>query len=235
MGADGFSLVAEMEAKHVAKGAQKFAATLEVGDRALGWTVVHIPFVPSKVWPEMVRLRVRGTVNGFAFRSSLFPVPGGDGMFVLVNKAMQAGGKVRLGQTAEFVLEPDMEARPAELPEELEVLLDEDEQLRGFYDELSEYARREIGKWIAGVKSAESRVKRAEQVAERLMGAMEAEVELPPVIARAFRARPRAKAGWEKLTKTQRRNELMAVFYYQSPEAREKRVGKLCDLAESKA
>jgi len=64
---------------------------------------------------------------------------------------------------------------------------------------------------------------------------MEGEKELPPVIAAAFRRRPKAKTGWAKMTPAQRRGELMAVFYYKTPEAREKRVGKLCDLAEKKA
>jgi hypothetical protein len=37
------------------------------------------------------------------------------------------------------------------------------------------------------------------------------------------------------MTVQQRRNELMAIFYYQSPDARAKRVEKLCELAERKA
>jgi len=78
-------------------------------------------------------------------------------------------------------------------------------------------------------------MKRAEQMAERLLATMEAEVELPPIIVAAFRRRPKARLGWEKMTPLQRRNELMAVFYYQTPEAREKRLGKLCDGAEKKA
>jgi uncharacterized protein YdeI (YjbR/CyaY-like superfamily) len=152
-----------------------------------------------------------------------------------VNKAAQAGGKVRLGQVAEFTLEPDMEERAAELPDELAVLLDEEEGLREWYDALTEYTRREIGKWIYGVKSEASQMKRVEQVAERLLATMEAEVTLPPVVERAFRSRPKARAGWAKMTPLQRRGELMAVFYYQTPEAREKRVGKLCDGAEKRA
>ena len=213
---------------------KKFRAVLEPLGPALGWTIARVPFEPADVWKQMVRLRVRGEVNGFAFRTSLFPDPRG-GFFLLVNKAMQQGGDVRLGETAEFRLEPDLEERPAELPDELAVLLDEVEGLRGWYDELTEYTRREIGKWIAGVKSDASRMKRAEQMAERLLATMEAEVELPPIIVAAFRRRPKAKAGWEKMTPLQRRNELMAVFYYQTPEAREKRLGKLCDGAEKKA
>jgi len=213
---------------------KRFKAVLEKLGDGLGWTIARVPFEPSEVWKGMVRLRVRGTVNGFEFRTSLFPVTGG-GYFLLVNKAMQRGGDVGRGELAEFTLEPDMEAREAELPDELAVLLDDEPGLREWYDELSEYTRREIGKWVLGVKSDEARMRRAEQIAERLLGAMEGEKELPPAIAAAFRRRPKAKAGWEKMTVTQRRNELMAVYYYQTPEAREKRVRKLCEMAEKRA
>ena len=221
--------------------AKKFKATLELERGGLGWTIVQVPFVPSKVWPDMVRLRVRGTISngpgdGFAFRNSLFPMAGQPGVFfLLVNKAMQKGGRVALGSVADFVLEPDLDDRPAELPDDLAMLLDDEPGLRGFYDELSESNRREIGKWCALAKSDEAKRHRAEQVAERLLGAMEGERELPPFVEAAFRARPKARAGWAKMTLLQRRQELMAVYYYQSPEAREKRVRKLVEAAEKRA
>ncbi len=208
---------------------------LERGDNGLGWTVARVPFVPAEVWPEMVRLRVKGSVNGFAFRNSLFPYRAGGGLYLLVNRAMQEGGGVRLGAMTEFVLEPDTDPRPAELPEELAALLDDEPGLRGFYDELSESMRRELGKWCLSPKSEESRLARMGQAAERLLGAMEGERELPPVLEAAFRARPKARAGWSTMTVTQRRQELMAVFYYVSPEARAKRVRKLVEEAEKRA
>ena len=220
---------------------QQFRAVLERLGDGLGWTIAHIPFAPAEVWPKMVRLRVKGEVAAVhgskkaAFQTSLFPISGGGGFFLLVNKAMQSGAGVRAGDTAEFLLEPDMEPRAAELPDELAVLLDDEPGLRGWYDDLTEYTRREIGKWILSVKSEDARMRRAEQMAERLLATMEGERELPPVIAVAFRRRPRAKAGWEKMTPAQRRGELMAVFYYQTPDAREKRVSKLCDAAEKRA
>ena len=214
--------------------AKRFEARLELLQDGLGWTIVRVPFVPHEAWKTMVRLRVKGEVNGFAFRNSLFPF-GDGGYFLLVNKATQKAGGVRLGEIAEFRLEPDLEPRPAELPDELAVLLDEEPGLREWYDELSESMRREIGKWIGLAKGDEARMRKAEQMAERLLGAMEGEKELPPVIAVAFRKRPKAKAGWEKMTVVQRRQHLLGVFYYQSVEAREKRVGKLCDEAEKKA
>ncbi|HWZ52326.1 MAG TPA: YdeI/OmpD-associated family protein [Granulicella sp.] len=226
--------------------AKRFQAVLERGDRALGWTIARVPFEPGTVWKEMVRLRVRGEVNGFAFRTSLFPYAargaadggGAGGFYLLVNRAMQAGARVELGDTAEFRLEPDLEPREAELPDELAVLLESAESdapgLRAWYDGLSEYTRREIGRWVLGVKSAEARMRRAQQMAERLLATMEAEVELPPVIEAAFRLRPKARAGWGRMTAAQRRGELFAVFYYQTPEARQRRVEKLVEMAEGR-
>jgi hypothetical protein len=215
---------------------RRFEALLEKERGGLGWTIVRVPFTPSDVWPQQIRLRVRGTVNGFAFRSSLFPYSNEPGaFFLLVNRTMQQHARIREGQRGIFELDADLDPRPADLPEELDALLDEAEGLRDFYNGLTEYMRREIGKWIGGVKSDEARLRRAQQMAERLLNTMEAEIELPPLIARAFQLRPRAQAGWAKLTAQQRLSELMAVFYYQSPEARDKRLDKLCALAESKA
>ena len=202
-------------------------------ESGLGWTIVRVPFRPGEVWPDMIRLRVCGEVNGVPFRSSLFS--DGAGYYLLVNRETQRKGEVAQGDTVEVTLGPDLEPRPAELPDELALLLEDEAGLREWYDALSESMRREIGKWVLGVKSEESRMRRAKQMAERLLGAMEAEAELPPVIARAFRARPKAKLGWERMTTTQRRQELLGVFYYQTPEAREKRLQKLLDTAERRA
>ena len=213
---------------------KKFKATLEYGLLGLGWTVAKLPFDPHDAWKQMVRLRVRGEVKGVEFRTSLFPHPDG-GMCVMLNRHIQREAGVALGSVVEITLQPDLDPRPAELPDGLAVLLDEEPGLRDWYDALRESARREIGKWINGVKSEEARLRRCEQMAERLLGAMEGEKELPPVLAAAFKRRPKAKAGWAKLTDTQRRMSLLAIFYYQSPEAREKRVEKLCDEAEKKA
>lgn len=199
---------------------------------------MRLPFEPSEawprqLWPDKVRLRVRGEVGKFAFRTSLFPDPRG-GYFLPVTGAMKAAAGVERGSLAEFSLEPDPEPRPAELPEDLAVLLDGQAGLRAWYDTLSESVRREIGKWCAGVKGEGAKLRRAQQMAERLLSTKESERDLPPVLAQAFRARPKARAGWALLTETQRRGELMAVFSYGTPEARQRRIDKLCDRAESR-
>ena len=88
---------------------------------------------------------------------------------------------------------------------------------------------------MQGVKTDEARLRRAQQVAERMLYTLEAEQELPPAIAHALDSRPKAKAGWAKMTPTQRRMELFAVGYYQQPDSRGKRIDKLCAEAEKRA
>ena len=220
---------------------KRFKATLQKGSEGLGWTIARLPFDPHTVWTQMLRLRVRGGVSSWnggsvAFRTSLFPVPGESGQYLLlVNNRVQREAGITVGSVAEFCLEADLEPRPAELPDDLAELLDEEPGLRAYYDSLSESMRREIGKWVMDVKSDAAQRKRSEQMAERLLGAMEGEQELPPIVAVAFRKRPKAKAGWAKMTQTQRRQELLAVFYYQGIEARARRVEKLCENAERRA
>ena len=88
-------------------------------------------------------------------------------------------------------------------------------------------------------KSAAVRVKRAEQMAEWMMLAMEGERVTPPILEAAFQRSPKARDAWRALTPTQRRGQLLGIFYYQSPEARQKRTQKAIEealrIAEKKA
>lgn len=198
---------------------------LERDGTTLNWTIVKVPFDPTKEWPERKGLRVRGTINGFGFRTSLFRMKRGE-FFLLVNKPMQKGAGVTFGSVAEVVLEPDVEKRLVRTPPELEKLLREDRGLRKWHDALNESSRKWIGDFISQPRSVGSRVKRAEQMAERMMLAMEGERTPPPILEAIFRRQPRARGAWEALTPLQRRQNLLGIFGYQSPESRQKRADK---------
>ena len=219
----------------MADRAKRFKAVLEPLGDGLGWVVAWLPFDAAKAWKKMVRQRVTVEVGGEVFRTSLFAGSRRAGQFVLVNKKMQRAADAGVGTMVEFAIAPDLQEREAELPDELAVLLDDEPGLREWYDSLTEYTRREIGKWVMEPKSEATRMRRTEQMAERLLATMEGERELPPVLDAAFRLRPKARVGWARMTPTQRRGELLAVFYYQTPEAQLKRVQKLCDAAERHA
>ena len=217
---------------------KSFEATLERLRSNLGWIIVWIPFNVHKVWGSRGRLKVRGEINGFDFRTSLFPTRKGD-HFLLVNKKMQAGAGAKEGSLAEFLLEPDTEERVITIPAELKRILAEDRSFRRWFDALNYSIRKWLADWITQPKSAEARNRRAEQVAEQLLSTMEAERELPPALKLAFTRDPRALEGWNLMSPSHRRGLLIAIFYYRSPDARARRVDKVVEeaiaLAEKKS
>jgi uncharacterized protein YdeI (YjbR/CyaY-like superfamily) len=205
------------------KPLRKFRALLEPDGTRLRWTVARVPFDVKKAWPERRGLRVCGTINGFAFRTALFPDPRGEGHVLLVNKKMQAGAGVRQGVRAAIVLEPDLGEREALMPEELERALRGVAGLRRWYETMTPSRKRDIGKYVGEPKSAASRRKRAEEMAERMALTMDGEKDPPPILRAAFQRQPLAEAAWQALTPAGRRNHLLGIFYYRTADAREKR------------
>ena len=206
--------------------AKSFQATLERMRSRLMWVIIRIPFDVAKVWGARGRFKVKGEINGFAFRTSLFPTRQGHHI-LLVNNRMQRAAKAAPGSVAQFHLEPDTEERIVTVPVELKRALAEDHSLRRWFDQLNYSTRKWITDWITQVRSAEARTRRAGQIAEHLMAVMDAERELPPILQVAFARDPRAREGWERMSPSQRRGHLLGIFYYRNPEARARRVAKV--------
>src|SRR5713101_1983152 len=210
--------------------AKYFRATLERMDSKLGWVIIPIPFDVSKIWGSRGKVRVKGEIDGFAFRASVFPT--GKGFHcLLVNNRMQAGANAAPGDVAQFRLEPDTAKRVAIVPAELRRILNKDRSLRRWFDQLTFSMRKWFCDCVVNVKNPASRVRRAEQVAEQLFSTMEAELDLPPVLKLAFARDPRAYQGWQSMSPLQRRGYLLAIFYYRSPAARDRRIAKMLEAA----
>lgn len=204
---------------------KSFEAVLErTGDR-LNWTIIRVPLDVAKVWGRRGQLRVKGEINGFAFQTSLFPTGDGHHMMI-VNKKMQAGGKTYVGGKARFKLEPDTAPRELKTADELTAVLRQSKRLQKYFDSFNHSMQKYITELVAEGKHKETRLRRADQIAERLMQTMEAERELPPVLQLAFRQNPRAREGWEKMPAGHRRGHLFAISSYRNPESRARRVAK---------
>ena len=210
---------------HARSTSKTFTATLERSGDRLNWTVIRVPLNVSTVWGVRGQLRVKGEINGFAFRTSLFP-DGKGGHVMIVNKKMQAGGKAAPGAKAKFSLEPDDAPRRISPPCELLQVLEQSKRLKKYYESLSYSYRNYISSWIGEARQAETRERRAEQMAERLMLAMEAEQELPPVLRIALDRNPKARAGWELMPPGHRRGHLLGIFGYRNPESQGRRVAR---------
>lgn len=207
-----------------------FKATLERIDSPLKWVMVLVPFNAGKVWGKRGQVKVKGEINGFAFRTSLFP-DGNGGHRLLVNKQMQRGAKAAPGMSARFRLEPDNAVRVVAVPVELQRALSEECSLRKWFDGLSYSLRNELCKQIARAGNPALRLRRAERLAEFLLSAKEAERELPPALQNALSQNSLAHEGWRLMSPARRRGHLLGIFYYQSSGSRERRMAKAMEDA----
>ena len=210
-------------------GPKTFRVFLQRIESRINWIIVRVPNV-EETWGTRGRLAVKGEINGFPFRSSLFPSKQGDHLMI-VNKRMQVATRLAEGDRATLRLKPDLGKRTARIPLELKRVLDKDRTLREWFHKLNYSTRKWFGEWVSDVKSAEARARRAEQIGERLLLTMEAERELPPILKVAFAREPRAAEGWELMTHAKRRSHLLAIFYYRTPGSRARRVQQVIEEA----
>lgn len=117
-----------------------------------------------------------------------------------------------------------------EMPELLIEAFDGDRDLRAWAGTLRGSWQKAIAVWVMEPKGKEARQRRCAQMAERLLQTMEAEQELPPLLAQRFRRTKDAIAGWENLTLSCRREFLMAIFGARREEAREKQIIKMVEV-----
>jgi Domain of unknown function (DUF1905)/Bacteriocin-protection, YdeI or OmpD-Associated len=192
---DGTSVDFSGEDCMALSAAKRFRAVLEPANNGLGWVIVRLPFNVEKTWKKMVRLRVKVEIGGEIFRISLFGDALRGGHFVLVNKRMQKAAYAKVGAMVEIAIEPDLEERKPVTTIEFEKLLKREKRLAKWHGQQSESMQYEVGKWLNAVKSSETRQRRAEQMAERMLLTMEGEKVLPPVLEVAFNRVPAARRG----------------------------------------
>ncbi len=201
---------------------KKFTAPLkkldDTGSANLGWRVLDVPFDVKKAFGKGGRLPVTGAVNGFPFRTSLFP---------LMNKNMQQGANATsLGAKVEVSLELDEETRTVEIPALLKKAIEEDKDLLAYYKSLSYSMRKYFFDHVTSPKSKLIQKKRVEELAIILMEMRDGEQTPPPMLEAEFARNPKAKKGWERMSPTQRRGHLWGIFYYITPESKAKRLAK---------
>lgn len=192
----------------------------------LGWKIVDIPFDVKRAFGKAGRVPVRGTVNGFPFRTSLFPRKNGL-HFLMLNTAVQKGAGVsQLGDLVRVEIEVDDEKRTVTTPPVLASVLSEEDGLLEYFTALNYSTKKWIVESVLAPKNAEARRRKAEQVAVQVYEMKSGEEFPPPILEAAFVHNPLARAGWEKSSPSAKRGHLWGIFYYKTPEAREKRLGK---------
>jgi hypothetical protein len=134
-----------------------FAVKLE-GKKGSSVAWLNAPFDVVKVFGTRARVPVRGTINGFPFRTSLMPMGGCHGM--AVNKTMRDGAGVQAGDKVSIVMERDEDERIVEAPLLLKKELAKSKTARVNWKKLSFTSQKEIALSISGAKQEETRQRR---------------------------------------------------------------------------
>jgi hypothetical protein len=145
---------------------KRFRVLLEQ-DEMSETTAITIPFDVHKVFGTRARVPVRGTINGFPFRSSIFPL--GEGKhYMVVNKAVRAGAKVKGGEMISVVMERDDEPRVITPPEDFARALNANREAKAAWEKLSYSHQKEYAGAIAEAKKPETRTRRIEKAVAEL-------------------------------------------------------------------
>lgn len=141
----------------------RFEATIV--KRKGGGRLVAVPLDVPALFGR-VRAPVRGSVNGFPYRSTIIKY--GDTYYLGLNKKTREGAGVDAGDLVRVEMELDNAPRVVEVPPELAVALDAAPDARERFDQLSFTHRTEYARWVAEAKLDESRQRRVEQAVELL-------------------------------------------------------------------
>lgn len=113
-------------------------------------------------------IRIKGTINGFAFTKFLVPVKNGP-YRLFVNMIALKGAKTNAGEVAEFMIEQDEENLEKEfpMPERMAELLKAKNLVTAF-EALPYHRRKDILRYLHGVKTTETLERNIQKVIAQL-------------------------------------------------------------------
>jgi hypothetical protein len=145
----------------------KFNAELKRPEGVGTWTYVDIPKELMATFGNKGQLRVRGTVNGYSFRSSA--MPHGDGThYLVINRVIREAIGAIQGDTVRIILQPDLEERKVTPPEDLAKALDGNQTAKSAFQALSYSHQKQYVEWIESAQQSSTREKRIVKTIEML-------------------------------------------------------------------
>ena len=142
-------------------GPFRFRVKLE-GVEGMETAALRPPFDVPTVFGTRARVPVRGTVNGYPFRSSLCNM--GSGHMMVVNRTIRTGGKCEAGDIVDVVLERDRQQRTVEVPAAIEKVIASNKTAQATWDSLSYTHRKEWMRALTEAKREETKAARMKKL-----------------------------------------------------------------------
>jgi hypothetical protein len=126
-----------------------------------------VPFNVQEEYGSKARVFVKGTIDGFPYRSSIAPMGNGKHA-MLLNKVMRNAIGKSYGDTVKVVMERDDAKRIIEIPEDFKKALDLNPVVKNIFDTYAYTHRREFVNWITSAKKPETRQRRIIQAIDKI-------------------------------------------------------------------
>ena len=140
-------------------GATQFQAILERPEGVGTWTYLAIPFDAHTKYGSRGQVKVKGTIDGEPFRSTL--LPRGDGShYLVVPRPLRDKIGASAGAKVTVVLEMDQVAREVKVPRDLLAALRKVKGAKAAFVRLPPSHRKEYVVWIESAKKVETRQRR---------------------------------------------------------------------------
>lgn len=125
------------------------------------------PFDAQAVFGTKGQVKVRGTLDGESYRSSLQPMGDGTHSMIVTKAILNALGKAP-GDTVQVVMEEDTENRTIAVPDDFRAALDQNAGGKTAFDEFSYSQHKLYVEWIESAKKPETRQNRIQKAIEKL-------------------------------------------------------------------
>ncbi|HKT38617.1 MAG TPA: YdeI/OmpD-associated family protein [Ktedonobacterales bacterium] len=141
-----------------------FRSTVELGGKTA--TGIQVPAQVVEGLGSGKRPRVRVTINGYTYRSTVAPM---GGVYMLpVSAEVRAGAGIAAGDTVDVDVQLDTEPREVTVPADFADALDRDAAARQFFDGLSYSNKQRLVLAIESAKTDETRQRRIATTVSKL-------------------------------------------------------------------
>jgi hypothetical protein len=141
----------------------EFEAVVGGGEGRL--PLVELPFDVKEAYGT-ARPKVKATVNDVTLRTTV-SVYGGRS-YVGFRKEIQEAAGIRIGDRVRVRIEPDVEPRKIDVPDDLARALEKDRAASETFEGLSYTHRKEYAQWVEAAKRPPTRERRVEKTIEML-------------------------------------------------------------------
>ena len=142
----------------------KFETRLSGDGSSLSW--IEIPPKVMAYFSGRKRVKVKASLNGYGYRTTIFSMGGCCG--IPVRKEIREKAKLKAGERVKVLLKEDLEERRVSIPTDLLRALKATKRLYERFSSLSYTHKKEYVNWIITAKRAETRSTRIAKTLEKL-------------------------------------------------------------------